>query len=103
MNVTIWMNSWLSNLVPFTAAAIFFILVLLSAELLDRHRKKSVSDRPSSTPEPDEKKNDYIMLMDLRIKPKVTDTGNPDYTVPIPESQEHDDKPKSSEYRIYNP
>ncbi len=41
------------------------------------------------------------MPMGIRVRPGLTYEGNPDYSLPVPESQESDEESKSSEYRSY--
>jgi len=85
-----------SNLLPLTVGIVFLALVLISTEIVDRHRKSRIGDRPSSALEHREKSNPYIMPMGMRVKPGLTYSGNPDYSLPVPESLEKDEESKSS-------
>ncbi len=101
MNATNRRSDCLSNLLPLTAGIVFLALVLISTEIVDRHRRRRVGDRPSRALEHREKYNPYIMPMGIRVRPGLTYEGNPDYSLPVPESQESDEESKSSEYRSY--
>ena len=90
--MTIWRDGYLSNLMPFIVVVVFLALVILSAEILDRHRKRRVGDRPSSVLEHREKQNPYFMPMGMRVKPGLTFSGNPDYSLSVPESQENEEE-----------
>jgi len=89
--LTIREDGCLSNLMPFIIGVVFLALVILSAEILDRQRRRRVGDRPSSVLEVKEKQNPYFMPMGMRVKPGLTFSGNPDYSLPVPESQENEE------------
>jgi hypothetical protein len=88
----------LTNLLPLTIGVVFLVLVLVSAEILDRQRRRRVGDRPSRVLELREKQNPYIMPMGMRVKPDMTYAGNPDYSLPVPESQDGNEEKNSREY-----
>ncbi len=91
-NGTIRRDGCLSVFMQLIIGIVFLALVLLSAEILDRHRKRRVGDRPSSILEHREKQSPYIMPMGMRVKPGLTYSGNPDYSLPIPESHENEEE-----------
>ena len=81
----------MSTNVPITIVIVFIALVLIIAELNDRNRKKHKGDVPSSVLERREKMSPYIMPSNMRVKPGMDYSGNPDYSLSVPESLDDSD------------
>ena len=80
------MTSWSPLIIGIT----FIIVVLVVSEFVDRNRKKHKGDVPSSALERREKMSPYIMPTGMKVKPSATYSGNPDYSLPVPESLDDD-------------
>ena len=80
----------LSDLVPFFLLISFIATVLIVSELVDRNRIKHKGDVPSSVLERREKMSPYSMPTGMKVKPGMTYSGNPDYSLPVPESLDDD-------------
>lgn len=85
----------MSDLLPFFLLASFIVVVLIVAELVDRNRTRHKGDVPSSVYERREKMSPYTMPTGMKVKPGMTYSGNPDYSLPVPESL--DDREYSTE------
>ena len=83
----------MADLVPLFSIITVIVAVLIVAELVDRNRIKHKGDTPSSVYERREKMNPYTMPMGARVKPGMSYSGNPDYSLPIPESLDDSDDP----------